>query len=141
MALALQSAFKIFIEVIMPIARTISHNGTHTKSFEGSRSMLDGSEFDLRSGRMGKTTKPSSRLPGWVPWAVGGIAIGAICYGLLQTDFVRDLLSRATEPIKDFFSGDEFEESGYVPRAYEDESDFGSGDFGSSASERLRSQL
>lgn len=101
--------------------------------------MLDDEPFESKFPE--SSVKQSSGLPGWVPWALGGVAVCAICYGLLQIDSVRDFLNRAADPIKDFFSGDEFEEAIYAGRAQEDESDFGSGDFGSSASERLRSQL
>ena len=141
MALTLHSVKEKFDGGLMPIARTIYHNGSHlrTGSFDGSRPMLDGEPFESDFPR--NSEKQSSGIPGWVPWALGGVAVCAICYGLLQIDSVRDLLDRATEPIKDFFSGDEFEDSIYSGRSQEDESDFGSGDFGSSASERLRSQL
>ncbi len=75
-----------------------------------------------------------SGLPGWVPWALGTLGLGAIIYGLFQIESVRNA-------VNDFLSGDEFEENEYAPRSYDDESDFGSGDFGSSTGERVRSQL
>ncbi len=83
--------------------------------------------------------KRSKSLPAWVPWAIGGVALCAIVYAVFQLEPVQDF-------VNDFLSGDEFEETDYAPHAEEDESDLGSGDdrssdFGSSASERLRSQL
>ncbi len=110
----------------MPIARTIFHNGSH-----GS----DATAADLkRVDSFLEKNPPTRGLPRWIPWAMGALGIGAIIYGLFQIESVRNVAS-------DFLFGDEFEENEYIPRAIEDESDFGSGDFGSSASERLRSQL
>jgi|SRR5665213_3052269 len=133
----------IFNEVNMPRTRTVSRNGSHkhTTTARGprkSRSIITESDH---INQPGKRASRSRGLPGWVPWAIGGIGLCAIIYGLFQIESVREFAGGVTEPISDFLSGDEFEENEYAPRSYEDESDFGSGDFGSSASERLRSRL
>jgi hypothetical protein len=136
----------------MPSTRTVSRNGSHEHTTTGRRSSSTmhprrshsiTSEADRHIVRPAKQAirSVSRSLPGWVPWAIGGIGVCAIVYGLFQLESVRDFMSGVTEPISDFLSGDEFEENEYAPRSYEDESDFGSGDFGSSASERLRSRL
>jgi hypothetical protein len=130
----------------MPSTRTVSRNGSHehtTTVRRPRRSHSIVSEADRHIVRPAKRTLKSvaRSLPSWTPWVIGGIGLCAIVYGLFQLESVRDFSRGITEPISDFLSGDEFEENEYAPRSYEDESDFGSGDFGSSASERLRSRL
>lgn len=130
----------------MPSTRTVSRNGSHKHTISARRQRRSRSiaaETNRHIVQPAKRTIESvtRSLPGWVPWAIGGIGLCAIVYGVFQLESVRDFARDVTEPVSDFLSGDEFEENEYAPRSYEDESDFGSGDFGSSASERLRSRL
>ena len=130
----------------MPSTRTVSRNGLHhvsTTARRPRRSPSSQAETDHNPILPAKQAVKSvtRSLPGWMPWAIGGIGLCAIVYGLFQLESVRDFMRGVTDPINDFLSGDEFDENEYAPRSYEDESDFGSGDFGSSASERSRSKL
>ncbi|HET6402148.1 MAG TPA: hypothetical protein VFH95_12210 [Candidatus Kapabacteria bacterium] len=126
----------------MPRTRTVSRNGSHEHTTTAHRPRRSHSIAAETERPIVRPTKRITRsLPGWIPWAIGGIGLCAIVYGLFQIESIRDFARDLTEPVSDFLSGDEFEENEYAPRSYEDESDFGSGDFGSSASERLRSRL
>ncbi|GEM_PF-3228632 len=141
----------------MPSTRTASRNGhdSHSRNGHDTPSSSHSRNSSRRSHSLAAETnrhviRPAKRavrsvtrsLPEWVPWAVGALGVCAIIYGLFQIESVRNFASDITEPIGDFLSGDEFDENGgYTPREYEDESDFGAGDFGSSASDRMRSRL
>ena len=129
----------------MPSTRTVSRNGSHehtTTARRPRRSRTIGSETNRNIRPARRAVRSVSRnIPGWVPWAIGGLGLCAIVYGLLQLESVREFARGITDPVSDFLSGDEFDENTYTPRDYEDESDFGSGDFGSSMSERSRSRL
>jgi hypothetical protein len=127
----------------MSATRTVSRNGSHehtTTARRSRRSRSIAAQPDRNIVRPAtRAVKPITRsLPRWVPWTIGSIGVCAIVYGLFQLESVRDFMRGMTDPISDFLSGDEFEENEYAPRSSEDESDFGTGDFGSSASERSR---
>src|SRR5438445_530557 len=109
----------------MPATRTSRNghesNSTTTARRSPRRSHSTGAETNRHVIRPAKRAvrNVTSTLPGWVPWAIGGVGVCAIVYGLLQIESVRNYLSEAFEPVGDFLSGEEFEGYEYAPRDYE----------------------
>jgi hypothetical protein len=52
-------------------------------------------------------SRRASALPSWLPWVLGGVGVGALIYGLMQINAVSEFLTPVTEPITDFFTGEE----------------------------------
>jgi len=133
----------------MPATRTVSRNGHHNSNESSTTTRRTRRSHSIPSEASRHVVQPAKRrvksiasnLPGWVPYAIGGLGLCALIYGLFQIESVRDFVKDSFEPVSDFLSGDEFEENEFAGRDIEDDSDYGSGDFGSSASEYLRNRL
>ncbi len=129
--------------------RSASRNG-HTSSGDGTTTSRRSNSrpHDIISETERHIIRPAKRavksitrdLPGWVPWAAGAVVASTLIYSLLQIESVRDFIGDMFESSEDSYD-EGMQDRNYPQRDFEDESDYGSGDFGSSASERMRSRL
>ncbi len=127
--------------------RSASRNG-HSDDSATTTRRSNGRSHDIISETNRHIIRPAKRavksmtrdLPGWVPWAAGALVASTLIYSLFQIESVRSFFGEMFEPSDEGFD-DSLQGNSFARRDYEDESDYGSGDFGSSASERLRSRL
>ena len=61
-------------------------------------SSLKGSRRSSRS-----RSRSRSSMPGWLPYAIGGVCLSGLVYGLMQIDSVNDFVQPVIDDVSDFF--------------------------------------